>query len=229
MKEYNDELWQKLEKEYSSKNDNPFSKITPGSHKIYQWICENHEETYSSSAAARFRGQNCHYCSNNKILVGYNDLATKHPEFLQEWDYEKNDITPQQVQPKSSKKAWWICQKGHSYHQHIYKHTDGRKCPYCAGRKVLEGFNNIENENLIKEWDKKLNSKTISEYTNGSNHIAYWICPLNHSYKASIYNRTQRNYGCPYCSGRKVLQGFNDLKSQAPEILKEWDYEKTII
>lgn len=31
---------------------------------------------------------------------------------------------------------------------------------------------------------------------------------------------------CPYCSGMRVLQGFNDLATVNPAIAKEWDYEK---
>ena len=28
--------------------------------------------------------------------------------------------------------------------------------------------------------------------------------------------------GCPYCAGRKVLPGFNDLVTLAPEVAKQW-------
>ena len=31
---------------------------------------------------------------------------------------------------------------------------------------------------------------------------------------------------CPYCSGHRVLAGFNDLASQHPELLAEWDWER---
>ena len=40
-----------------------------------------------------------------------------------------------------------------------------------------------------------------------------------------ICDRKKGN-NCPICSGRKVLAGCNDLESQRPELLKEWDYEK---
>ena len=32
--------------------------------------------------------------------------------------------------------------------------------------------------------------------------------------------------GCPYCSGKLVLSGFNDFATLCPDLLKEWDYEK---
>ena len=28
--------------------------------------------------------------------------------------------------------------------------------------------------------------------------------------------------GCPYCSGRKVLKGYNDLKTKFPEVAMKW-------
>ena len=56
--------------------------------------------------------------SNQKILRGYNDLATTNPELLKEWNYErnnKNGIFPYNVFQGTHMKVWWICDKGHSY------------------------------------------------------------------------------------------------------------------
>ena len=35
-------------------------------------------------------------------------------------------------------------------------------------------------------------------------------------------SRTVNGTGCPYCSHNKVLEGFNGLASQMPEIAAEW-------
>ena len=45
-----------------------------------------------------------------------------------------------------------------------------------------------------------------------------------------IGSRTAKRYqqGCPYCSNKKVGYG-NDLKTNYPEIAKEWNYEKNSI
>lgn len=32
--------------------------------------------------------------------------------------------------------------------------------------------------------------------------------------------------GCPYCSGHRVLKGFNDLVTLVPELISDWDFEK---
>ena len=56
------------------------------------------------------------------------------------WDYEKNeDLDPWKIQKGSNIKCWFMCQEK-DYHE-SYKHRsnefcNGRKCPYCAGKKV---------------------------------------------------------------------------------------------
>lgn len=39
---------------------------------------------------------------------------------------------------------------------------------------------------------------------------------------AAVSARTMNGSGCPYCAGRKVLAGFNDLATREPEIAKQW-------
>ena len=56
---------------------------------------------------------------------------------LDEWDEEKNiPLTPDNVTHGSGRKVWWHCAKGHSWQAAICGRTMGRKCPYCAGKKV---------------------------------------------------------------------------------------------
>lgn len=61
----------------------------------------------------------------------------------------------------------------------------------------------------------------------------WWICSKGHNYQASIGERTRQykgrnktGSGCPICSGRKVLKGYNDLQTLSAELCNEWDYEK---
>ena len=77
---------------------------------------------------------------------------------------------------------------------------------------------------LCLEWDKNKNLISPNEVTSGSGYKVWWICPKGHSYLAGINKRTgKKPTGCPYCSGKKILSGFNDLSSKFPEIAKEWD------
>ena len=73
----------------NKKNSNiDIYNITNGSSKKVWWICPK-GHSYSRSIYDRIRNRNCPYCSNRKVLTGYNDLATTNPEFLREWNYKK--------------------------------------------------------------------------------------------------------------------------------------------
>lgn len=47
----------------------------------------------------------------NKVITGTNDLSTKDPEGVKEWNYEKNDlgINPSSTAFGSHKVVWWKC------------------------------------------------------------------------------------------------------------------------
>ena len=66
-------------------------------------------------------------------------IVNTHPEFIKEWDYEKNyPLTPENFSYGSGCKIWWICSKGHSYKRSINTRTSHNLgCPYCSGRKSL--------------------------------------------------------------------------------------------
>ena len=56
----------------------------------------------------------------------------------------------------------------------------------------------------------------------GTQKVLPWQCALGHKWRASVGSR-KNGRGCPFCSNRKVLKGFNDLKTKFPEIAKEAD------
>ena len=58
--------------------------------------------------------------------------------------------------------------------------------------------------------------------TAASNRKVWWRCPLGHDYQAVVSARIQRGTGCPYCAGRRVLPGFNDLAAVEPKIAGQW-------
>lgn len=111
--------------------------------------------------------------------VGVDDLATMYPEILKKWDFEKNiDISPYEVLPKSSKKVWWKCEKGHSFEARIAQITTGGGCPYCTNKKVLRGYNDLAttHSDLVKEWHPTKNLPlTPYEITYGSEKKVYWL------------------------------------------------------
>lgn len=163
---------------------------------------------------------------------------------LQEWDYEKNgELKPEKVSYASNRKVWWKCGKGHSYLARIGNRAYlNRGCPYCSGRKVLEGYNDFktwcginEREDLLAEWHCEKNTVNPQEITAKNDRKVWWKCSLGHEWDATIGSRTnsQRPSGCPYCSNppKRILVGFNDFESWCAEngkgyLLDEWDNER---
>ena len=197
------------------------------SNKEAHWICKyGHDWSAYIKDRTKENGTGCPYCANQKVWTGFNDLAFKYPELAAEWHPFKNDSSPDKVLAGGNKDAWWICPLGHPYNAHIKDRIAGNGCPYCAGKKVLIGFNDLmtTHPSIAKEWDFENNGDLTPEQVSaGMKKKVFWKCSLNHSYPCRIYSRIAGN-GCAYCSNQKVLSGFNDLKTRYPQIAQEWDY-----
>ena len=203
--------------------------ITYGSTKNVYWKCSKGHSWYVSPNKRTSKGgSSCPVCLNKKVHTGYNDLLTLRPDIVAEWDYEKNSISPNDVTEHSNKSVYWLCSKGHSYKAKINDRTKnkGTGCPVCANQRVLSGYNDLETlyPELAKEYNRD-NILSAYQIYGRSKHKVKWTCRKGHEYEATIIDRVAGN-GCPYCAGRKVLYGFNDLETLFPEIAKEWDYEK---
>ena len=157
-------------------------------------------------------------------------FVSEDKKLVSEWNFELNkDIDPTQCTTGMHKKVWWNCPAGHPYLAAINKRSQGSSCPYCSGHKVLSGFNDLKTTNpkLCEEWDYEKNFPLTPEQVSaGSNKIVFWKCEKGHVWDESINGRSKSEKGCPICSNRRLLVGYNDLQSKYPEIAKEWDYEK---
>ena len=211
--------------------------ISVGSDKKVWWKCDQCGNSYEMSVAHKHEGNGCPYCSNKRILEGFNDLNTKFPNIAKEWDYEKNSgLLPTQVAPFSNKKVWWKCPNGHSYQMMINNRTGkkGQDCPICVNRIIVVGINDLSTTNpeLIDKWDYEKNKPlTPQMFSAGSNKYVYWVCEKGHSFKSRIHSMTHslKGMNCPICRNTKVVHGFNDLATTNPDLLEEWDYEKNTI
>ena len=91
-----------------------------GSNVKVWWKCPTCGSSYCASIGNRVNGSACPVCAGKKIVPGLNDLQTWCREndrlsLLEEWDYERNDVLPENVAPFSGRKCWFICKEGHSY------------------------------------------------------------------------------------------------------------------
>ena len=197
-----------------------------GKHFVFRW---------SASVGHRKSGEGCPYLSKppHKIMPGFNDLATTNPELIKLWAKKENkeqlglEIT--NVSKGTRVVAFWICEIHGIYEQPIADKASGEGCPFCSSKRVLKGFNDLESKfpDIAKEWDYQKNTTIPDKVSYGSPKQYWWVCPLGHEYKASVNQRTGHNKsGCPYCSNKKVLVGYNDLQTINPTIAELWDYEK---
>ena len=65
--------------------------LTEGSNKKAWWICEQKHSWYAV-IVSRVKGHGCSYCSNQKVLKGYNDLETVLPVLSKEWNHHSSSI-----------------------------------------------------------------------------------------------------------------------------------------
>lgn len=191
---------------------------TKGSNEKKKWICKRGHK-WTVQISHRSRGSGCPVCANQTIEPGFNDLATLNPKLSEEaygWD-------PSLVAPQSNKKRKWKCSQGHVWEAKPSDRTRGNGCPVCSGQKVAPGINDLLT--LFPEIAKEADGWDPSLVTPGSGISKHWICSKGHKWKAIVYSRKKGN-GCPYCSNKKVLIGFNDLATTNPLLASEafgWD------
>lgn len=89
-----------------------------------------------------------------------------------------------------------------------------------------------DKQELLDEWNYEKNDKISPETISyGSERKVWWKCVLGHEWESRVANRTTLGRGCPYCSGRRTLSGFNDLETWCKEngredLIEQWNYER---
>ena len=155
----------------TEKNDPALSPaaITVGSNRRVWWRCKEGHSWEETVVKRTHDGKPCPYCTNKRVLLGYNDLSTFYPDIAKEWDHEKNSqVDINSVVPGSTKQVWWKCSVcGSSWATRVFNRTRrGMGCPSCARKAVWENRqkellkNNgpLKDDLLLRSWDYEKNA-----------------------------------------------------------------------
>ena len=235
---------QELIKEWDFRKNFPLSpsNFTKGSGKKVWWKCSKCGHEWESTVNNRSRGHGCPECAKKEAGERQRkphkrkSLAALHPEIVKEWNFERNNISPDNVRSFSRLKVWWKCEKGHEWEAGIFNRLAKKtKCPYCMGKKILKGYNDMASlrPELLEEWNFSKNlivsPYEISAFTHKK---VWWKCSIcGHEWQATVLNRSN-GHGCPQCGNKKrgkakatplTGQSFADVCAM---LLVDWDYEK---
>lgn len=177
-----------------------------GSRPKQWWICPKGHSYDMAVGHRTTRGDGCPYCSNHRLLVGFNDLATVCPSICQEWDFKKNkelhdaDVSQGKKQPHPAKpteilfgsytKIYWKCKEGHESYlspsfRQVKQNGFFRGCDKCARkaraasyRKTVANKNNLAEliPQAVEEWMYSEHDLSPWDVSCNSTEMVHWKC-----------------------------------------------------
>lgn len=198
--------------------------VTSHSNKMVWWKCSKGHE-WQAKVNDRSNGNNCPICSGVVVKIGFNDLQTTNPDLAKQWHPTKNgELLPIAFSKGSGKKVWWLGECGHEWQAQISSRVAGRSCPICSSNSLLSGVNDLATKypDISLEWHPSKNGELKpNEVMPKSNTKVWWVCSQKHEWQATVSSRANGT-GCPICSGKIILIGYNDFASKYPLIAAEW-------
>jgi hypothetical protein len=192
------------------------ARVSLGSGAVLLWRCPNHAEPYPQRVSHRVAGVGCPYCAGKRVLPGFNDLATTHPELAR----ELVGTDPRTVTAGSGKVLSWRC-PNHS-EPYLSKPSDRKRglgCGLCRGRTLAVGVNDLATthpdlaEELVGIDPTSVMAKSTKRVP--------WRCP-NHAEPFSMSPRSRvAGKRCPVCTRKVVVPGFNDMATTHPTLSAE--------
>ena len=167
---------------------------------------------------------------NTKVKYSFAQWCrdNKHEDWLDLWDYELNNISPDEVAYRSGKKYWFKCPRGmhESEEKLICQLTDDKEkrcfCKKCHsfGQYLLD---TLGKDGIILYWSDKntVNPFDISFKSN----IKIWIkCTIDGhpDYKTTPYCFAEGER-CPICCNNKIIKGINDIGTLRPDLIQYFE------
>ena len=145
-------------------------------------------------------------------IPGLSGLAAACPSVAAEWHPEKNGgLASERVRAGSGRVVWWLGRCGHEWESRVVDRARGGGCPFCAGRWVLLGFNDLSTTrpDLAAEWHPRKNGDLSPAAVSAwSNKKAWWACAQGHEWRARVSDRVRsKGLSCPACNMKAAAVG----------------------
>lgn len=206
---------------FTSQEDELILKFYPNGKDKLQELLSNH-----SMCSIKSRYYRLH--PSVKEVTHYPLLRVGYPEL---WNEVVDKNTYWNLSAGSKKPILWKSSCGHVWSGKPVQRLHGMTCPYCSGKRVLPGFNDLAtvNPELAKEWDLTRNDKKPSEILPSANIKVWWKCSQGHSWKAALNNRFRKGYRCPICAKEdKESQGEKAVSKILDKLNIDYTREKPI-
>lgn len=126
---------------------------------------------------------------------------------------------------KTSLSYMWSCLKHeHRWSAKLSNRMRGDGCPYCSSKKLLRGFNDVNSKSkklgaaLLDVDPTTVIFRTSKKYS--------WKLECGHTIEDKPHSIYMRAQWCSYCSGVKVLRGFNDALTKDENLEVYWNLKK---
>ena len=196
-------------------------QMHPYAKKKVFWLCSICKQEHVDTLAHKSAGRGCPICSNKQICVGYNDLATTHPQLVSEWSKNNVNLTPQDVTYGSGKKVWWTCPFGHEYLTAVKERTrknNGTNCPICVSSKRTS-----YPEKMIYFYMKQLFPDLVANYKLKKSSELDMYCPSLHfgiEYDGCAYHKnTTRDLKKDIICKQKGLKLLRIRELDCPDLI----------
>lgn len=158
-----------LEWDFEKNESLDVQRLTLGSNKKAWWKCHTCGYEWQSTIGSRAIGHNCPECAKakrnlsvikGKTHEGQNDVLSQAPLLVKEWDYDHNEILPNEISCHSNHKVWWKCERcGYRWMASVTNRYKGSRCPNC-----MRHYHTSYSEQAVFFYVKKWFPDSISGY-----------------------------------------------------------------
>lgn len=211
---------------HTTKNElSPHEIIGTGGKYTAWWLGECGHE-WESTIANRSVGKGCPFCSNQRVLAGFNDVATIAPHLANELADPSIDVLS--MNAYSTEELLWRCSQGHEWYASISRRvkveSGCQKCNYEAGWYQRGHDIATVHPEVAALWNHDKNGDVAPsslEATVGNPETFWWIADCGHEWTATIRNMV-RSDSCRVCSGSQILAGYNDFATVHGDLVSYW-------